>query len=120
MSGRISDYQVEQWLAALQDSTFMALHTDNPDVAGAYASELFGGGYVRQKVTLTAPANRASWNAGVVTFSGLPAATITHIGGWNALINGDLRFSIALPAPLRVTAGSTRSFPAQMLAISLD
>lgn len=120
MTGRISDWQAEQWLEDLREGTWMALHFDNPDVAGAYNSEMFGMGYARQKVTMTPTANRATWNASAVTFSGLPAAVVTHVCGWDAAINGNLRFSIALPNPLRILAGSRQSFGPQILAVSFD
>jgi hypothetical protein len=120
MTGRISDWQVEQWLAELSGDTWMALHFDNPDVAGAYNSELSGQGYARQKVTMGATANRAVWNSGAVIFAGLPASIITHICGWDAAVNGNLRFSIALPNPLRILAGSRQSFASGVLAVSLD
>lgn len=120
MSGRISDWQVEQWLNDIQGTIWMSLHTDNPDVAGAYNSELYGQGYARQRVSMSPASNRAAWNTSSITFAGLPGAIVTHIGGWDEAINGNLRFSIALASPLRIVAGSRQAFPPQILAVSLD
>ena len=49
MTGRISDYRAHKWLGQLTSGFYLAVHHDNPDVAGAYASEVFGGGYARQR-----------------------------------------------------------------------
>lgn len=118
--GRVSDFLVDKWLNELTSNTYAALHYDNPDVAGAYSSEVFGGSYARVKLSMTTSANRAIWNAGTITFTGLPTVSITHLGIWNAAINGDLLYSSPLPTPLRVQTGSRQAFPAGILAFSFD
>jgi len=120
MAGRITNWQTEQWLQDIVENTYVAIHFDNPDVAGEWNSELFGGGYVRQKAAMYSPNDRAVWNSKAVTFNGLPAVLITHVCGWDAQINGNMRFSIALPEPVRVLAGSRYSFGPGVLAVSLD
>jgi hypothetical protein len=120
MSGRFSDYQTEDWLSQVADNTWLSLHFDNPDVAGAYASEVFGQGYSRVRGVFADASGRAIWNSGTVTFTGLPAVVVTHVGGWNEAINGDLRFAVALPNPVRVQAGGRYSVSANTVALSLD
>lgn len=53
-SGRFSDYQVGVWLRGIGD-IWLALHYDNPEIAGAYASEVFGGSYERQRISFGPP-----------------------------------------------------------------
>lgn len=119
MSGRISDYQVERWLTTMQTS-FLALHFDNPDVAGAYASEVFGGGYTRQRINFSLPANRAMWNLSAVSFTGLPGVTVTHLTLWDSLTAGNYLTTLALPASMRVLAGKSVAWGAQQIAVSID
>jgi hypothetical protein len=120
MTGRISDYRAHLWLGELATGFYIALHHDNPDVAGAYASEVFGGGYARQKVSFTSPNNRAMFNMGAVSWNGLPGVTVTHLALWDSLINGNYEASIALDVPQRVLAGKSLAYGTGLLAFSLD
>jgi len=120
MAGRITSWQTEQWLTEFIEGTWMALHFDNPDIAGEYNSEIFGGGYHRVQAVMYQPNDRAVWNSAPVVFNGLPVVTITHVCGWTDQVNGNMRFSIALPSPVRAVAGSQYAFGAAVLAVSLD
>lgn len=117
MAGRFSDYRVEKWLDDLS-VVWIAAHYDNPDVAGAYASEVFGGSYARVRCPMTQTANRAVFNLQPINILGLPAVTVTHIAGWDNQINGNMEFSIALPSPVRVVAGKSLPIPANTIALS--
>jgi hypothetical protein len=115
-----TDMVVDQWLRDIVDQCYVALHFDNPDLAGAYASEIFGGAYKRTKVTFTPPESRATFNDSDITFKGLPAITITHIAGWDALINGNLLFFGPLPNPVKIQLGKTFTLSALDLSLSVD
>lgn len=119
MSGRVSDYLVQKWLTTIQ-SGWLALHHDNPDVAGAYASEVFGGGYSRVKVQFGAPNNRAIFNVGAVKWTGLPAVTVTHVALWDVQLNGNFLVAFEMETAVRVLAGKSISYASQEIAISLD
>ena len=114
-----SDYRVNTWLSQLH-GIWISLHYDNPDIAGAYASELFSGSYVRQAASLGAPGNRGVYIINDITFAGLPDTRITHMGGWDAQYSGNIEFSIVLAAPIIATAGSSKTFPANSIALSID
>ena len=116
MSGRFSDYQVNQWLGDLSN-IWLAAHFDNPDVAGAYASEVFGGSYQRVACVMTMNNSRVLYNS-ACEIKGLPAVSITHLAGWDVQINGNLLFSVALPAPVRIAAGKSYSVPVNTIALS--
>lgn len=119
MAGRISDFLAEEWLRDL-DTCWVALHTDDPYVSGAYASEVFGGGYTRQQTHFTAPDGRTIWNINPITFTGLPTVTITHLAIWDADSNGNYLASIALDTPVKITAGKQLTYADHIIAISLD
>lgn len=117
MSGRFSDYQVEKWLRDLSQ-VYVSLHYEDPEVSGAYVSEVIGGGYSRALCEFTLPAGRATWNSEAVSFHGLPATIITHVGAWNEQSRGDLLFSIQLLEPVQVLQGGNAAWAAEKLALS--
>ena len=119
MTGRISSYQAERWLADFQQS-WVAMHYDDPEVAGAYASEVFGGGYARAQAIFTTPSSRAIWNVDPITFAGFPSVTITHLGLWDQEIGGNYMASIALDVPVRLLAGKQVVYAPNAIAVSLD
>lgn len=114
-----SDYQVNKWLTELGD-LWLALHFDNPDIAGAYASEVFGGSYVRMSAAMTDASSRAIFTLTTVKFSGLPAVSISHLAAWDAKTNGNLIASVALPTAVRILPGTSYTVPAATLALSID
>jgi len=119
--GRFSDYQVQQWLTdASQDGYWLALHYDNPDIAGAYASEVFGGTYKRVRADFTSVDGRTIWNAGPVRWPGLPSIVITHVAGWDAQLNGNLLWYSSLDAVVRITQGSAWAVSANTIALSMN
>ena len=115
--GNFSSYQVERWLGQLTNH-YAALHYDNPEVAGAYASEVFGGSYIRCKVIFTVPDNRAVWNANNLSWAGLPSMRISYIALWDAQINGNYVCSAPLDSVFRAVAGAKFIYPAGSFAIS--
>jgi hypothetical protein len=115
--GKFSSYQVEKWLNELQ-GCYAALHYDDPDIAGAYMSEVTGGSYIRQKITFTLADARAIWNAADLKWAGLPAYRITHFAVWDVSINGNYICSAPLKTVARLTAGSSYSIAAYTVAMS--
>lgn len=116
-TGKFSDYRVNRWLNEIEDC-WLALHFDNPDVAGAYASEVFGGSYTRMKCKMSSASNRGIYSLDSVLFTGLPAVGITHIAGWDAQYNGNLEWSAPLANPVKIPLGKTYSVPAGVIALS--
>lgn len=119
MAGKFADEQVHHWLDSL-DELWLALHHESPDMSGVYASEIQGGGYVRQKVSFTSPASRAIFSLDAVTWDGLPQVTVSYVGAWNAQYNGDLVAFFEMPDPVYITSGGKVSFAAGDVALSID
>jgi len=116
--GLFSDYRVNLWLQALA-KPWLALHFDDPNIAGAYASEVFGGSYSRVQVVFSDPEGRVIFNESNVVWTGMPNTRITHVAAWSAQYNGDLEYSVPLPKAVSVTAGKKFQVDSAALAISL-
>lgn len=117
-TGRFSDQRVETWLSQLS-SVWLSLHFADPDVDGAYASEVFGGSYGRILASFTDPVSRVIYLDSDVTFRGLPTVKVTHVGAWDAQYNGNLEFSVAMESPSYVVDGGSIRIGAETLALSL-
>lgn len=115
-----ADDVVHGWLRETTNGVWMALHFSDPDVNGAYASEVFGGSYVRVQGIWTTPNSRATWNSNDFVWLGLPSILITHVAGWDAQYNGNYLFSQALPSGgVRVIAGKGFTLPSNTMALSI-
>lgn len=119
MAGRITDYQAHAWLKGMS-TLWLSLHHENPEIGGAYASEITGGGYARKQTKFNSPNARAIFSAGVVKWDGLPALTVSYIGAWDARYNGNLLAFFELESPTFITAGGSVAYAAGEIAISLD
>jgi len=115
--GKFSDYRVTTWLNELQ-TIWLGLAFDNPDISGAYASEVFGGSYTRQRIQMSLAANRMLYNVSPILFTGLPGTSITHLVGWDSQYNGNYEFSVPLDDALPIVAGSSFPVAAQQLVLS--
>jgi hypothetical protein len=113
----ISDYLENALINAVLRNTaytspatvYLALYTTATTDAGG-GTEVTGGSYARQAVTFGAPSNGVSTNSAAVSFTGMPAATVTHAGIRDALTGGNLLFHGALTASKTVGAGDTLTF----------
>lgn len=83
--------------------THISLHTADPTTTGG--SEVTGGSYARQPITWGAPSGGTI--TGTVTFTGMPAATVSHFGGWSAVTAGTFRGGNALSPSRTVLAGDS-------------
>ena len=84
---------------------WISLHNGKPGMTGA--NELRGGSYERRPLPLSlresAGEGRAEFES-TIEIPGMPAATITHVGIWDA--EGPVDF-LRLPSPVRVLDGQT-------------
>lgn len=94
-----------------------SLHTADPGTTGA--SEATGGSYARQAPGFGAAAANLVENAANVDYAGMPAATITHVGYWDAASAGNFLCGGPLAASKVVSAGETFRFPTGDLEISI-
>lgn len=98
---------------------YISLHTADPGETGA--SEATGGSYARQGATTFAvAASGATENSGAINFTGMPAATITHVGCWDASTSGNFLWGGALTASKTTNSGDTFTINAGDLDVALD
>lgn len=117
-AGGFSDYRANIWLNQMQ-TIWIGLHYADPNISGAYASEVFGGSYTRVKTVFTEPDNRVMFNSSSIIYKGLPAVKLAFIGGWDKQYNGNLEFYIPLVNPVTILSGKGFTIDANQLAISL-
>jgi len=84
---------------------WLALHTADPGLTGA--AEVTGGSYARQLASFGPVANGAVVNAEDVDFAGMPAGTLTHVGVWDALAEGNLLYTAEMAVSKRTNEGDT-------------
>lgn len=101
-------------------AVYCSLHTADPGETGA--SEATGGSYARQAITFAAASNPGGTKASSadLVFTSMPAATITHVGVWDASTSGNFLVGGALAASKTLNAGDTFRITSGNLTVSLD
>jgi len=84
---------------------YISLHTGDPGLVGS--SEVSGGSYIRKAGSFIAAASKAADNDAAVEFAGMPAATVTHIGIWDAENAGNFIWGGTNTGTQAVSAGNT-------------
>lgn len=109
MAGNLSAYARTNLIKALLKNTaftgpatlYVSLHTADPTTTGA--NEVVGNGYARVSVAQGAEAGGVVSSSAVYT-SPLPTpanwGTVTHVGYWDALINGNFLLGLPLTASI--------------------
>lgn len=101
------------------ETPYLALYTSNPTAADT-GTEVTGGSYARQAITFGTITAGAMSNTGALTFSGLPAANITHWGIRDAASGGDLKVFGAMSSTTNVVSGDQVQFPISAITINLS
>lgn len=99
-------------------SRYVSLHT--ADLGETGASEVSGGSYARQSASFDVASGGATANSGALTWTAMPAATITHVGIWDALTSGNFLWGGALTASKVVGSGDTFQINTGDLDVSID
>jgi hypothetical protein len=115
---KILDHMLRGTAFTPPSTVYVSLHTADPGETGA--NELTGGGYSRKPVTFNAPSGGSMTNSADIDFPNMPAATITHVGLWDAASAGNFLWGGALTASKTTNAGDTFRIPAGQLTVSLD
>lgn len=99
------------WNPMSSGDPYISLHTGDPGTTGA--NEVSGGSYVRQRPPFNAAASSQAKNTSSISWTLLPAATITHIGIWDASSGGIYYLGAALSTSIPVLAGGTATITAE-------
>lgn len=100
------------------DTPFLALYTASPTASGG-GTEVSGGSYARKAITFGAISAGAMSNSSGITFTGLPTATITHYGIFDAATGGTFKGYGSLNAPVSAASGDQVQFPTGSISVSV-
>lgn len=90
-------------------TVYAALMTAIPSDTGG-GTEVAGGSYARQALTMGSPSLGTITNSLAFTFSAIPAATITSLAVYDASTSGNLLYYEALSSNIIATAGADIEF----------
>lgn len=79
-----------------------------------------GGSYARQSASFAAAAAGSKATSATLTWAAMPAATVTHIGLWDASTAGNFLGGGALSASKVVGSGDTFEITSGNLTLSLN
>jgi hypothetical protein len=96
----------------------VALETSTGTAAAA-GTEVTGGTYARQQITFSAASAGSITNSGALTYSGMPACTVTYVSEYDANATTRRWFG-ALQASKTVNAGDTFSIAASSYTKTLS
>jgi hypothetical protein len=98
----------------------VSLHTADPGLTGT--DEVTGGSYARLPASFDAPdtggGGRQIANPAAISFTAMPAVTVTHVGIWDSLTSGNFIYGDAIAASQVVNAGGTFEFPIGDLTVT--
>lgn len=117
LEDKILDHVLRNTTYTSPTNVFLALYTSNPneDDSGA---EVTGGSYARQDITFSASSAGVITSSLDLTFTDLPAATITYAGICDASTAGNLLYYGALDSQIVATAGSDVTFTAGDITVT--
>lgn len=114
MSSKKSSYLAEKIVEHIVDEAsysapatlYLALYTSDPtkDDTGV---EVTGGSYARQAIAFDPAANGEVASNAALSFTSMPAGTVTHWGIRDASSGGNLLYFGSFDIPVAVTGGST-------------
>lgn len=84
----------------------LALFTSATTDAGG-GTEVTGGSYARQLLTFVAPTDGVSSNTAAVSYTNMPAVTVTHAAIMSAATGGTMLLHGPLVAPKTIAAGDS-------------
>lgn len=86
--------------------------------AGVLTNEVVGGSYARQTITFAAASAGSTSNSGSVTWTNMPACTVTYAAIMDTLSSGHVLVFGALLTPRTILAGDTLALQASDIVVS--
>jgi len=115
---KILDHVLRNVAFTSPTSVYVSLHSADPGETGA--NEISGGSYVRKVAAFTAAASGATETSATLTWSDMPAVTLTHVAIWDASTAGNCLWVGALSSAKVVNSGDTFQMAAGDLDVTLD
>ena len=116
----LSNYGGNLAAAVLAANTkYLGLHLSPPTLTGLLASEVAGGAYVRQPLSMSVPASKTIVSTNAQIFPGMPACTILWLAGWDAIAAGHMIWAKKLIPGIAVLESGQLLTKAGDIAVSL-
>lgn len=96
-------------------TVYIALFNGNPASGGTEAT---GGSYARQSAAFTSASAGSTQNSASITFSNMPATTISYIAIYDASTGGNLLYYAAAASSKSTNAGDTVSIASGGIVVS--
>jgi hypothetical protein len=118
---KIIDHMLRGQSFTPPSTIYLALYTEPPSDSGG-GTEVSGGGYQRQPISLAPASNGATYNVEDIVFPTATSdwGTIVAVGIFDAQTGGNLLMWAMLTTPKTVNAGDTFIIKAGDLDISFD
>lgn len=98
-------------------TVYLALFTSATDPSGA-GTEVVGGSYGRQAITVGSSSGGDSLTTSDISFTGMPACTVTNVAVFDASTSGNMLLQKALDFPEECGSGDTLKWTAGSLTFS--
>ena len=116
-SAYFRDLLLQRTLLDLDDGPWMSLHTADPGNDGA--SEVKGGNYERQRLSLVRTAPGTAANDNEISFDGMPAVKVVFFGIWDSQTSGRFLTGGTLLSPVELGAGQALRYRETDLVLRL-
>ena len=106
-------------MPSARTSLYVALYTSDPTINDT-GTEVTGGSYARQAVTVDSDsdADGSVKNTNALTFTNMPACTVTHFAIKDAVSAGNGIMYDTYPVPAQFNGGETYTVPIDSLILS--
>lgn len=121
LEAKILDHVLGTAPFTMPSNIYVSLHTASvTDTAGG--AEVTGGSYARQQATFNAASTNGgvttATNDGAISWTNLPAVTITYVGLWDAATNGNLLYWGPLGQARSLAAGDPFTIQDEQMVIT--
>lgn len=99
-------------------NVYVSLHSGDPGETGIW--EITGGSYARASGAFDAASNGASANSNLLSYTNMPALTVTHVGLYDASAAGNFLGGGSLSVSKTTNSGDTFQIAIGDLDITLD
>ena len=117
LENKLLDHALRNTTYTPVTAVFLALYVGSPTDAGSGGAEVAA---TRQAITFGAASSGTVSNSSSISFTSMPAVTVTHIGVFDASSGGNLLFHGALSASVVAASGDTFTIAANDLDVTLD
>ena len=106
-------------MPSARTAIYLALYTSDPTINNI-GTEVSGGSYARKAITVDTDSDGdgSVKNTAAITFTNMPAVTVTHFAVFDALTGGNPIMYDTFPIPAQMSAGETFTIDVGNLILS--